>query len=141
MLAYVRKKLYSLKIGGNIVKNQFKILIFVLLASFSLATSVYAFKTQFFTSVIDLPLMSGFVELEDSAVIFDKPSGRIVETIATGTASKEKAMNFYLQSLPQLGWEAIGEGRYVREDELLKLEFSKNADKTTIHVTLTPTKG
>ena len=36
-------------------------------------------KPQFFTVLPDVPIMPQFSELRDSAVIFDKPDGRVAE--------------------------------------------------------------
>ncbi len=123
------------------MKNRLKVFIYALMLSFVLMTPAYASGTQFFTSVVDLPLIPEFVEVVDDSVVFDKPSGRIVETKAVGVISKEKAEDFYSQSLPQLGWESIGNNKYTREKELLELEFSSQVEKTIIHVTLKPIKG
>ena len=39
---------------------------------------------SFFSTVIDLPIMPGLAEVNNETFFFDKPSGRIVEAVASG---------------------------------------------------------
>lgn len=73
----------------------------------------------------DLPLMPGLTQIPDAGVVFDTPSGRIVEAYAEGPVAREEVTAFYARTLPQLGWEPAGEARYRREGELLRLEFTE----------------
>lgn len=77
----------------------------------------------FVIGIDDLPLMPGLTQLADRNVVFDAPSGRIVEAYATGAVAAEAVREFYAGTLPQLGWRGIGGDRYVREGETLRLEF------------------
>jgi len=90
----------------------------------------------------DLPLMSGLSELAGEAMTFDSPGGRIVENTATGDVTRRAVLDFYGSTLPQLGWSQIQPRQFVREDELLKLEFlaPKNASGPglTVHFRLSP---
>jgi hypothetical protein len=81
--------------------------------------------TGAFLSVIDdVPLMPGLTERTEAAVVFDKPEGRIVETEAAGRLSRAAVLKFYAASLPQLGWRARGDGRFLRDREELVLSFA-----------------
>jgi len=93
-----------------------------------------------FLSVIDdVPLMPGLAERPDAAVVFDKPEGRIVETEATGRLARAEVLKFYTASLPQLGWRARGEGRFLRDREELALSFvSGPGGALTVRFTLSP---
>jgi hypothetical protein len=95
-----------------------------------------------FLSVIDdVPLMPGLTERSDAAVVFDKPEGRIVETEATGRLQRAEVLKFYAASLPQLGWRARSEGRFLRDKEELALSFapsSANGGALTVRFTLSP---
>lgn len=93
-----------------------------------------------FLSVIDdVPLMPGLAERPDAAVVFDKPEGRIVETEATGRLARAEVLKFYAASLPQLGWHARGEGRFLRDREELALSFvSGPGGALTVRFTLSP---
>ncbi len=93
-----------------------------------------------FLSVIDdVPLMPGLAERRDAAVVFDKPEGRIVETEATGRLVRAEVLKFYAASLPQLGWQARGEGRFLRDREELALSFASGpGGALTVRFTLSP---
>ncbi len=78
---------------------------------------------RFVAGLEDLPLMPGLSTLEDTAVVFDTPQGRIVEAFATGTMSRAAIEAFYAETLPQLGWTKADEGGWLREGEALRLEF------------------
>jgi hypothetical protein len=88
----------------------------------------------------DLPLMPGMVEKADEAVVFDDPSGRIVETSAETSAAPTEIKKFYAGTLPPLGWQPSSSSGFIREDEKLNLDIEKKNGKTTVRFTLTPRK-
>ncbi|HUD50179.1 hypothetical protein [Parvibaculum sp.] len=55
-------------------------------------------------AVEDMPLMEGLHETGDGGVVFDKPNGRIIRSVATGKVAPEAVRRFYADALPQLGW-------------------------------------
>ena len=57
----------------------------------------------FVTGIEDVPLMAGLVDRPDAALVFDKPSGRIVEAYATSASSRAEVVAFYAETLPELG--------------------------------------
>jgi hypothetical protein len=77
----------------------------------------------FVAGIDDMPLMPGLTQLAERNVVFDAPSGRIVEAYAEGTVGRDAVRSFYARTLPQLGWRGQGGDRYVREGETLRLEF------------------
>src|SRR5687767_6333818 len=77
----------------------------------------------FVAGIDDMPLMPGLTQSADRNVVFDAPSGRIVEAYAEGSVERDAVRNFYARTLPQLGWRGQGGDRYVREGETLRLEF------------------
>ncbi len=83
------------------------------------ALSFPALAAEFSSVVEDLPLMPGMTELKDSAVIFDKPGGRIVETAAATAAKPDDVRAFYATALPPLGWTAAKADTYTRNGETL----------------------
>ncbi len=93
-----------------------------------------------FLSVIeDVPLMPGLTERPDAAVLFDKPEGRIVEAEASGRLARAEVLKFYAASLPQLGWRARGEDRFLRDREELALSFASGpGGLLTVRFTLSP---
>jgi hypothetical protein len=59
---------------------------------------------EFIAGIEDLPVMPGLAEIADAGLIFDKPSGRIVEAYAQGEVGEQAVLDFYQETLPQLGW-------------------------------------
>ena len=79
---------------------------------------------QFFTAIQDVPLMPGMQELEDQTLTFDKPEGRIIESVAVIKSAPQTAVQkFYQDTLPQLGWTRIAENSFIRDDEHLYMNF------------------
>lgn len=99
--------------------------------------------------VEDMPLMDGLSETGDGGIVFDKPTGRIVRTVARGDVAPEKVRAFYVETLPQLGWtrnerlELIG-GLLIfgREGEKLEIQIvSQSSDavaRTEVRFSITP---
>ena len=87
----------------------------------------YAVPAAFMSGFEDLPLMDGLKQAEEEAVSFDAPSGRIIEAYAqSNRIEKQKIMNFYDKTLPQLGWKRLpakngSSFSYEREGETLTI--------------------
>ena len=77
---------------------------------------------EFIAGIEDLPVMPGLAEIADAGLIFDKPSGRIVEAYAQGEVGEQAVLDFYQETLPQLGWLSQAGNRYAREGEELTLQ-------------------
>ncbi len=94
---------------------------------------------QFFSSVPDMPLMDGLTELTDQTVVFDKPEGRIVESVALieGPAPAN-VLSFYNETLPQLGWARIADLSFKRENEVLKVFVEANEGKNFLRLNIAP---
>ncbi len=88
--------------------------------------------------VADLTLMPGLGEVPDAGVVFDKPSGRIVEAYAEGAVSRAAVTAFYISTLPNLGWRAKAEALFQREGELLRLGFMGDDGALVVRFTLQP---
>jgi len=96
-----------------------------------------AAEARFAEAIPDLPLMDGLVE-QPGAVVFDKPSGRIVEMEVSGPLSQPEVEAFYRRTLPSLGWEPAGATLYRRAQEQLRLVFRPAAESVTIRFVLSP---
>ena len=109
----------------------------------SLSGVPVAAQTQFMSSVEDLPVMPGLTEDAASGVVFDSPAGRIVEAYASGLVAQGEVVEFYAETLPQLGWYREGEVMFVREGEVLALEFvapASTGQVLGVRFTLLPVK-
>ena len=88
-----------------------------------------------FLSVIDdVPLMAGLREVPDSAVVFDKPEGRIVEVQAAGALEVAAVASFYRQSLPQFGWSPDPAAKESSTRRLIRLTFVRDSERLTVEV-------
>lgn len=66
--------------------------------------------------------MPDLVAGPEGPVVFDAPGGRIIDVQMAGRTSAAKVIDFYRDTLPQLGWHAVGPaGTFEREGEILKL--------------------
>ena len=99
----------------------------------------------FVGGIEDLPLMPGLEEDAAGRMVFDTAAGRIVEAYASGAVSRAQVLDFYAATLPQLGWRREGEAAFLREDEILVLEFSAGkagpAPALTVRFALSPAKA
>ncbi len=78
-------------------------------------------------AIDDLPLMPKLAEVEDEGVVFDKPMGRIVISLAQGEVGEAEVAAFYAATLPQLGWTPEGKTTFRREGEVLRITFEGRA--------------
>ena len=90
---------------------------------------------QFLSAAPDVPLATGLREVDEAALIFDKPQGRIVEMAAIadnekGEISRAAVEAFYRASLPNLGWRLRPQKptsnslTFARKGEILRLTFT-----------------
>ena len=90
---------------------------------------------EFLRFVEDLPLAPGLVEDQDTITIFDKPNGRIVETSASGAQSTASVVDFYRQTLPQLGWVPIASVAATKiTARTIRLRFSRAREALSLVV-------
>jgi hypothetical protein len=94
--------------------------------------------TAYVAGIDDLPLMPGLTSVPDAGVVFDKPSGRIVESYAEGAVSRAAVAAFYTATLPQLGWRAHQSNVFLREGERLSLIFLGGDGDLIVRFTLEP---
>ena len=88
----------------------------------------------------DVPLMPGLAADADAGLVFDSPSGRIVEAYAFGEVAWADVIDFYTASLKSLGWRFEGAGRYTRESEELLIDQFGSDGALTVRFTLAPRK-
>lgn len=88
--------------------------------------------------------MPGLTAVGDGPVVFDAPGGRIIDVQLAGTGTPARVMEFYRETLPQLGWQAAAgpAGSFEREGELLKLQVTEpERGRVEVRFSLTPAKN
>jgi hypothetical protein len=90
------------------------------------------------SGISDLPLVAGLTEDVDAALVFDKPSGRIVEAFASGMLTRSEVVSFYAHTLPELGWRHLGNLAFARENEVLRIIVNGNGGAVTVRFLLAP---
>jgi len=94
-----------------------------------------------FASVIDdLPLMEALDEMGEG-MQFSTPQGRIAEVTAVGNATRAAVLDFYAQTLPQLGWARATQTTFAREEEILTLIIDKVETGLRVRFSLAPKSG
>lgn len=96
-------------------------------------------QSTFISMLNDVPLMSGLKIQKQTALIFDTPSGRIVEVAAVGKIPLSTVREFYADTLPQLGWKDVGKNIFSRDKEILSINLSIIVNRNTrIKFSITP---
>jgi hypothetical protein len=90
-----------------------------------------AHAAEFLKAIDDVPLIAGLVETAEP-VVFESDLGRVVRTNASGNADYATVRDFYLASLPALGWRREGDAAdgklvFAREHERLTLSIEPAA--------------
>jgi hypothetical protein len=99
--------------------RRFLLLIAILIAPL---VAVPANATDYLVGASDLPLATGLKEQPDKGAVFDTPLGRIVTAYATGNGKPQAVLDFYDETLPQLGWVRDKAGTFHRKKQTLKID-------------------
>ncbi len=103
-----------------------------------LATVLPAGAQVFFELLEDVPVMPALSPVADAGIVFDAPSGRIVEAYAIGATDRRSVLDFYRATLPQLGWRTDAGNVFMRESEALKIDFFGPDGEITVRFTVAP---
>lgn len=116
----------------------------ILLASLCVFSTAGAAEPSGFMSVLDdMPLMQGLTEDLDAAMVFNSGAGRVIEAAASGEIEPEKITDFYVHTLPQLGWIRRKGQTFVRGGEVLRLEILRDPESSSrswLKLSLSPSK-
>jgi hypothetical protein len=82
-------------------------------------------KAQYVVGAADIPLYQGLNFIAEESSNFDTISGNIVSSKYIGDVKAKDVQNFYLKTLPQLGWK-------VDEKSIEKLMLKRNNDSLEI---------
>lgn len=86
----------------------------------------------------DVPLAPSLTTVVGTGMVFDSPTGRIVEAFATGRAAKAEILGFYGETLPALGWDSVSDNQFRREGESLTIDFFGVDGDLSVRFTLAP---
>jgi hypothetical protein len=103
-------------------------------------SSTSARAGEFLSGFDDVPVMRGLAPIQSKTLDFDTPGGRIVEGYVDGRVTRQSVQQFYSSTLPQLGWEQLGDQEFSRDGERLRLGYSGQDGNLTVRFTLTPKK-
>lgn len=99
----------------------------IILATIVFNVSAARAAPEFFETLYDIPLMIGMSEVEEEALNFDKPSGRISKAAGLIVNSNPQAIEtYYDATLKQMGWQRTENLTYMRKQERLKINISKS---------------
>lgn len=79
----------------------------------------------------DIPLATGLKPIKDDAISFDSPAGSILSISYKSKSKLAHVRDFYLKTLPQLGWKIVKKHQpsqldiidFKRGQEKLEIEF------------------
>ena len=110
--------------------NIFRFLICLPLAGWLITASAAA--AEFIEGMEDIPAAPAMQQVPGNDVSFGNDESRFVEAYLSGKkASFKKVSDFYLETLPQLGWHFTGQDKnslhFERDDERLDIVREKTA--------------
>ncbi len=84
----------------------------------------------------DIPLLVGMDKTSDESLGFDSDLGSIASSNYSTEIDLQKVRNFYLKTLPQMGWNLVqnneAKSGFKREKEKLEIEFTKQSPKNIV---------
>lgn len=116
-----------------------RLTVLIFLALLAIPSPVLAQSSGFFEALYDVPVMKGLQEVPAETMLFDKPDGRIATVVAASSSLKtQDILQFYGQTLPQMGWKKTKENQYVRDGEQLLMEIVPGHPVLAVRFTLSP---
>jgi hypothetical protein len=94
---------------------------------FKLKTTEDRASEDFVQGSEDIPLLVGMEKINDDSLGFDSSSGSIMASSYRTKTDVEKIKNFYIKTLPQMGWKLV-------ENEKTKLSFRRDKEKLEIEI-------
>ena len=114
-------------------KLNFVYILITLVMSFKLHSEI-----KFITGIEDLPIFDSLEVDEDNLIIFDKADSRLVTVNLFGTVNLGEVKDYYENILPNFGWKMINKKKYVRDSEILNLEYETKNKKVYLTVKIKP---
>jgi hypothetical protein len=90
--------------------------------------------SEFIKGSLDIPVAKDLEIISDEEVEFDSSSGSFTSSTYQSKNSIESIKKFYTETLPQMGWDLTEFSNhsaiFKRENQILKIEFSKSQKQT-----------
>lgn len=117
-----------------------RLLVFLLCMGFFVGLGTHASAQTFFQALPDVPLMSGLTEMNEGALSFDKPEGRIMQGAAFmgDSITADAVQTYYMRALPQFGWRKRDAFYYVRGEETLQIHMKESDAGRILEITISP---
>jgi hypothetical protein len=109
----------------------------ILCANLMLGMASAIASPAFLTEMEDLPLAPGLTEVP-GGMLFEQPTGRIVEASASGDMDATQIISFYAQTLPELGWEKIAATTFRRDNEILRIDMEPRRRPLVVRFSVVP---
>ncbi len=97
--------------------------------------------SEFIKGSLDIPVAKGLEIISDEDVEFDSSSGSFTSSTYQSKNTIESIKKFYSETLPQMGWDlrefSNHSAIFKRENQTLKIEFSKSQKQTLVVFILT----
>ena len=100
---------------------------------------------QFLAGTEDVPLMRGMSYSQEETFSFDSEDGRLFFSKTFIDEKTQKIKDFYVNTLPQLGWKETQNGVFERDGDILKIavvdkEYHSQKKATVIFELITKSK-
>lgn len=96
----------------------------------------YKASVDFVQGSEDIPLLIGMDKMLEESLGFDSNSGSIINSSYETKLIPKHIKEFYLKTLPQMGWKLIQNDRmkcvFKRDNETLEIEFEKGDKKNIV---------
>ncbi len=92
--------------------------------------------TEFVEGSDDVPLFSSLKKFGEEDVDFDSASGSISSLIYESSVNLDEVRNFYIKTMPQMGWRIHQNGKkkivFYRQKQKLEIELTKENGKNLV---------
>ena len=95
-------------------------------------------EIKFVIGIEDLPIFDSLEVDEDNLIIFDKADSRLVTVNLYGDVNLGEVKQYYENILPNLGWKMINKKKYIRDSEILDLEYEKKNKRVYLTLKIKP---
>lgn len=108
--------------------KKLKYLFIALFISIVLASPLFA--TDFIEGMEDIPMMDGLEQVKSENISFGNEESRFIEVYLSGKTSFSTVENFYVNTLPQLGWDLEEKKQdilyFYRDNEVIEIAKERN---------------